>query len=109
MRTRIIIHYYNGMTWTGDWDKSVDFKTLNYNPISSLQIQEENGKYHTLSLKKRKAFNIFWQRDIIKKHKIINRSILRKLSKDIWIDLNLNCITGKRKIIIIKEDIKGRY
>ena len=105
MRTRIIIHYVNGTTYTGEWDESEDFKNVCKDQISSLQIQEENGKLHTLSLK-RKQLNAFWQRDHKKEDKLTNRSILRKLSKNIWIDLNLNCITGKRIITIIKENIK---
>lgn len=107
MRTRVIIHYYDGVTWTGDWDELVNFKTMNQNPISSLQIQEEGGKNHTLSLK-RKQLNAFWQRDFTRGDKLISRSILRKLSKDIWLDLNLNCDSGKRRVTIIKENIKVR-
>lgn len=106
MKTRIIIHYYSGKTWIGDWNNSDDFKKLNNSPISSLQIQEGNGKHHTLSLK-RKQINSFWQRDYKKDDKLISRSIFRRLSKDIWLELNLDCDTGKRKVIIIKEDIKG--
>jgi len=105
MRTRIIIHYTNGMTYTGEWDESQAFKNLCKDPISSLQIQEENGKLHTLSLK-RKQLNAFWQRDHKQGDKLTNRSILRKLSRNVWIDLNLDCITGKRIITIIKENIK---
>jgi hypothetical protein len=104
MRTRIIIHYYNGMTWTGDWDESEDFKSLCKDPISSLQIQEEGGKNHTLSIK-RKQVRAFWQRDYRIEGKLQNRSILRKLSKNVWVDLNLDCITGRRTIMIIKENI----
>ena len=106
MRTRIIIHYINGMTYTGEWDESEDFKNLCKDPISSLQIQEETGKLHTLSLK-RKQLNAFWQRDHKQKDKLTNRSILRKLSKNIWVDLNLDCITGRRTVIIIRENINA--
>lgn len=106
MRTRIIIHYYNGITWTSHWDESQDFKNLCQDPISSLQIQEEYGKLYTLSLK-RKKLNAFWQRDYIQNGKISNRSILRKLSKNIWVDLNLDCITGRRTVIIIRENINA--
>ena len=105
MRTRIIIHYYNGMTYTGEWNESQDFKNLCKDPISSLQIQEEDGKIHTLSLK-RKKLNAFWQRDYRQQDKLQNRSILRKLSKNVWIDLNLDCITGRRTITIIGENIQ---
>lgn len=106
MRTRILIHYFNGNTFTGEWDEILDFKTLCENPISSLQIQEEGGKYHTLSLK-RKQLDAFRQRDYIKEEVIQNRSILRKLSKNVWVDLNLDCITGRRTIMIIKENINA--
>ena len=106
MRTRIIIHYTNVMTYTGEWDESDDFKKLCKEPISSLQIQEEYGKLYTLSLK-RKKLNAFWQRDYIQNGKISNRSILRKLSKNIWVDLNLDCITGRRTVIIIRENINA--
>lgn len=105
MKTRILIHYFNGKTFIGDWDISYNLNDLNMSPISSLQIQEESGKYHTLSLK-RKQLNAFWQRDLIKEDKILNRSILRKLAKDVWVDLNLDCISGKRRVTIIKENIK---
>lgn len=105
MRTRIIIHYYNGMTRTGDWNDYEDFKLLCIEPVSSLEIQEENGNKHTLSLK-RKHLNAFWQRDKIECDKILTRSILKRLSKDVWIDLTLDCTTGNRTIIIIREDIK---
>ena len=88
MRTRILIHYLNGKTFTSKWDEILDFKSLCKIPISSLQIQEEAGKYHTLSLKK-KQLKSFWQRDYRVAGKIQNRSILRKLSKNVWLDLNL--------------------
>jgi len=105
MKTRIIIHYGNGKTHTGKWDESEDFKNLCQGQISSLQIQEEGGKNHTLSLK-RKQLNAFWQRDFRKGDKLISRSILRKLSKNIWLDLNLDCVDGIRRVTIIKEEIK---
>ena len=107
MRTRILIHYVSGMTWRGEWNETVDFKTINHNNtiISSLEIQEEGGRNHTLSLK-RKQLNAFWQRDYRQGDKLQNRSILRKLSKNVWIDLNLDCITGRRTINIIRENIK---
>ena len=42
----------------------ISLKTLSKKPISSLQIQQKSGKYHTLSCKK-KQFNTYGQRDII--------------------------------------------
>lgn len=107
MRTRILIHYASGMTWRGNWDETVDFKTINHNNtiISSLEIQEEGGRSHTLSLK-RKQLNAFWQRDSRHRDKLMERTILRRLSKNIWLELNLDCITGGRRITIIREDIK---
>ena len=105
MKTRILIHYTSGKTYTGKWDESQDFKNVCKSQISSLQIQEEGGKNHTLSLK-RKQLNAFWQRDTRNKDKLISRSILRKLSKNIWLELQLDCTEGIRTVTIIKEEIK---
>lgn len=105
MRTRLLIHYLDGKTFSGDMDCRHDFKELSKKPISSLQIQEEAGKMHTLSSKNKKS-NTFWQRDYIKSGNIISRSILKKLKKDIWLDMNIDCNNGKREITVIRETIK---
>jgi len=104
MRTRLILHFFNGNTWTGVWDCIYDLKELFKESLSSLQIQEENGKIHTLS-SKRKQTSTFWQRDYIKNKKIYSRSILKKIGEITWVDLNLDCLTGKRTINIIREHI----
>ena len=104
MRTRLIIHYIDGKTFTGDWDVTYCFRNLNERPISSLQIQQSNGVNHTLSSKK-KQLNAFWQRDEIIDFKIVTRSIFRRLSNNIWLVLSVQCDSCKRKISIIKEDI----
>lgn len=107
MRTRLLIHYANGKTFTGEWDKSYDFSTLRKIAISSLQIQQDNSIYHTLSCNK-KRLNNFWQKDKVVEGKLINRSILKKLSKNVWLELTINCVDSKRTITIIREDIETK-
>ena len=108
MRTRLLIHYANGKTFTGEWDKSYDFSSLRKTAISSLQIQQDNGIYHTLSCNKKKINN-FWQKDQREEGKLINRSIFKRLSKKVWLDLTVDCINYKRKITIIREDVEAPY
>ena len=105
MKTRLLVHYLDGKTFTGRWDYKYDFKKLSNKPISSLQIQRNDLKMYTLS-SKRKQSNTFWQRDHIKNKELVARSILKRLNKDIWLDMYINCDTGKRNITIIREEIK---
>lgn len=105
MKTRLLIHYLDGKTFTGEWNKIYDFRNLNNKPISSLQIQKDIGKTHTLSSKKKQK-NIFWQRDKVKTDRIICRSVLKRLTKDVWLDLTVDCETGNSKIVVIKENIR---
>ena len=73
--------------------------------LSSLQIQQEDGKIYTLSSKSKEA-STFWQRDYLKGGDIISRSLFKRLNEDIWLEMNINCGTGKREITIVKKNIK---
>lgn len=101
MKTRLIIHYADGKTFTGEWNKYHPFKDLNTKPISSLQIQSENNRY-TLS-SKRKQSSEFYSRQGEKKI-----SILKSIHRNIWIELNIDKATEERSINVIKDYITNR-
>ena len=105
METRCLIHYVNGDTNISEWNASVYFSNFNHKSISSIQLQTKEKKLYTLSSKKGQNAT-FWQRDSYNKKEIISRSILKRLARNIWIDLNLNLKTEEVNIFIIKEDIK---
>lgn len=101
MKTRLIIHYTDGKTFIGDWDNIYRFDTLlNSKAISSLQIQTSNEITYTLSAKKKQKA-IFWYRDF--ENEI---SILKRISKNIWIELKVNKSTEERSINVIDENIR---
>jgi hypothetical protein len=99
MNTRLLIHYKDGNTFTGEWDTYHPFKDLNTKPISSLQIQSSDNLY-TLSANKKNSE--FYSRSY--KDKI---SILRHVCDNIWIELSINKITEEKNINIIKEYIEN--
>ena len=89
MRTRLLIHYLDGETFKGKWDRDYDFIELEIKIISSLQIQEEDGNIHTLSSKV-KSKGIFWYTSYYdKKDNLKYRSIFRKIDDNIWLQLKL--------------------
>ena len=102
MDIRLIVHYSDGNTFTGDWNLFYDFIKLNSKKISSLQIQTSNENLYTLSSKK-KQNSTYWFR---KQNDLI--SILKRLHKNIWIDLSINKNTEEKLINIISEDIRTK-
>lgn len=99
---RLIIHYADGNTFTGDWGKYSPFKDLNTKQISSLQIQSNKDTYYTLSSKKKQNSEFYSRQG---KKEI---SILKQIHKNIWIELSINKVTEKRNINIINEYISNK-
>lgn len=99
MKTRLIIHYLDGRTYTGDWNTHYLFRDLNTKPISSLQIQSFNKLYTLSSKKKDSQFFSRGSKDHL--------SILRYLDKYLWIELRVDKNTGESKINIIEEYIEN--
>lgn len=83
MKTRLIVHYRDGKTYTGNWNSKYNFDNLNYKDISSLQIQDEYKNKYTLS-SKRGTKNKYWSES----NKVI--SIFRNICDNFWIELTLN-------------------
>lgn len=106
MNTRLIIHYLDGQTYTSDWNVPVDFTKLNRKSISSLQLQTNSGKLHTLSSKKGKRATFWYRETYDTNNEMTLRNILKRLSKSIWVELRLSVKSGERRVQIIKEDIK---
>lgn len=105
METRCLIHYVDGNTNISEWNTPTSSLDFGHKSISSIQLQTKEKKLYTLSSKKGQNAT-FWQRDTYEKKEIISRSILKRLARNIWIELNLNLKTAKNTINIIKEDIK---
>lgn len=99
MKTRLLVHYLDGETFTGIWDKYHPFKDLNTKSISSLQIQSSNDNFYTLSSKKNKKSEFY------SRQSTAEISILKMIHRNIWIELSINKVTGKRIINIMKERI----
>ena len=107
MRTRLLIHYLDGSTFKGDWDKDYDFEHLEIKVIRSLQIQEDGGKIHTLSSRYRSKGKFWCISYYNEEDNLRYRSIFRKLEKNIWLQLKLDTNDGKTEIFIIKEDLNA--
>ena len=99
MKTRLIIHYTDGKTFTGEWNKYHPFKDLNTKRISSLQIQTEN--MYTLASKKKQKSEFYSRQG--KNH----ISILKRISRNTWIELKIDKNTEERTVNIIKENIRN--
>jgi hypothetical protein len=99
MKARLLIHYRDGKTFKGDWDTFHPFKDLNTKPISSLQIQSLDNLYTLSSNKKNSEFFSRYYEDRL--------SIMRHVSKNIWIELSINRFTEEQKINIIEEYIEN--
>lgn len=99
MDIRLIIHYSDGHTFTGEWNIYHPFKDLNTELISSLQIQTDNNLY-TLSSKKKQKCNFYSRQaeDYI--------SILKEIYRDVWIELTIDKNTEEKVINVIKENIR---
>ena len=107
MRTRLLIHYLDGSTFKGTWNKDYDFMELETKVIRSLQLQEEDGKLYTLS-SKIKTKGTFWYTSYYNEEDNLRyRSIFRKLKENIWLQLKLDTNTGEKEILIIKENINA--
>ena len=97
MKTRLIIHYSDGETFTGEWNKYHPFKDLNTKNISSLQIQSSSDKLYTLSSKKKQCSEFYSRqsKDII--------AILKRIHRNIWIELEINKFTEDRTVNVINS------
>jgi hypothetical protein len=101
MRTRILIHFLDGSTFKGKWEEYPSKKYLVGTYISSIQIQEEEGKLHTLSSKLKKV-------DILRFKENLNfKYISRKLEENLWLELRLDTNNGDTEIYIIKEEVNA--
>jgi len=105
METRCIIHYQDGKTYTSDWNHIILPSILSCKTMSSIQLQIKDGDLYTLSGKKNHNVT-FCQRDTYEYKDIISRSILKRIAKDIWLELSLCLETGQNKINILKEKIE---
>ena len=106
MKNRLIIHYNDGKTITSDWLASVPFDKSRAKKISSLQLQKEDGKLFTLS-GINQPNTAFYYRNSIKNGTIHARSIMKRLYRNIWLELKLFTNKEKPEILIIKEKIDG--
>lgn len=104
METRIIIHYRDGETFTGEWESILLPETMNHKTMSSIQLQTKDGTLYTLSSRPKQNIK-FWQRDTYEAKDIIARSILKELAKDTWLELSLCLKTGQPEINVIKEEV----
>ena len=100
MNLRVLAHYKDGSTKT--FENSTD--KMDRNQLTSLQLQANAEKMWTLSARNNENA-IFYQRDRKKSAKILSRSILKKLGKDCWINLSVNCKKEAVIINILEESI----